>query len=175
MEDNLEFQKKVMEFHITPDLIKACYQCSKCSDNCPVTAATADDNTTTGYNPRANILMTILGHRDLLLRGDELTVWGCTDCVTCDEVCPEHVELTEVFIYLKNQSIALGRGPDFVYSQAKAVFENGKAIPSQSAIEKRREKLGLPPVIAPDVGELQSLLKNMGIDKKLNKASVEKK
>ena len=48
MEVNAEFRKQAMGFHIEPDLIKYCYQCSKCSDNCPVTAVTADSYTTQG-------------------------------------------------------------------------------------------------------------------------------
>jgi heterodisulfide reductase subunit C len=167
MEAKSEFRKKVENFHIEPDVIKSCYNCSKCSDNCPITAVTTDAYTTTGYNPRGNFLMTLLGHDRLLLGGDDLVVWGCTVCVTCDEVCPENIELTEIFTFLKNQSVALGKGPEFVYTQTKTVFENGKAIPSQPAIERRREQLGLPKVSAPDVDELQSLLKNMGIEKKL--------
>jgi len=109
MEDSLEFNKLITEFHIEPEVIKYCYQCSKCSDNCPVTAVTSDQYTDTGYNPRGNILMTLLGRKDSLLEGDDLKIWGCTVCVTCDEVCPQKIELTEVFTFLKNQSIALGK------------------------------------------------------------------
>ncbi len=167
MEDSLEFNQLITEFHIEPEVIKYCYQCSKCSDNCPVTKVTSDLYTDTGYNPRGNILMTLLGHKDSLLEGDELKIWGCTVCVTCDEVCPQNIELTEIFTFLKNQSIALGKGPEYIYSQAKAVFESGKAIPPQSAIERRREQLGLPKVSAPDIIEVQTLLKNMSIDRKL--------
>ena len=82
-------------------------------------------------------------------------------------MCPQNIELTEIFTFLKNESIALGKGPDHLYSQAKAVFENAKAIPPQPAIERRREQLGLPMVVAPDVNEVQSLFKNIGTDKRL--------
>ena len=167
MEDSLEFDKLITEFHIEPDVIKYCYQCSKCSDNCPVTAVTTDQYTDTGYNPRGNILMTLLGRKDSLLEGDDLKIWGCTVCVTCDVVCPQKIELVEVFTFLKNQSIALGKGPDSIYSQAKTVFENAKAIPLQPAIERRRGQLGLTEVCAPDINEVQTLLKNLGVDKKL--------
>ncbi len=167
MEAKSEFRKKVEDFHIEPDVIKTCYKCSKCSDNCPITAVTTDNYTTIGYNPRGNFLMTLLGQENLLLGGDDLVIWGCTVCDTCDEVCPENVELTEIFTFLKNQSVALGKGPEFVYSQTKTIFENGKAIPSQPAIERRREQLNLPKVIEPDIGEIKLLLKNMGIEKKL--------
>ncbi len=57
---NFEFRKQVMDFHIGPDVIKYCYQCSRCTDNCPVSAVTTDFYTTTGYNPRANILYSVI-------------------------------------------------------------------------------------------------------------------
>ena len=72
-----------------------------------------------------------------------------------------------VFAFLKNQSIELGKGPDFIYQQAKAVYDSGKAIPPQQAIERRRIQLGLSSVMAPDVKEVQTLLKNIGSEKKL--------
>ncbi|MFW9824304.1 MAG: hypothetical protein ACFFE4_15280, partial [Candidatus Thorarchaeota archaeon] len=89
-----------------------------------------------------------------------------TVCDTCDEVCPQSIELTEIFTFLKNKSIEQGKGPEFIYSQASAIFENAKAIPSQPAIERRREQLGLPAVVTPDIGEVQTLLRNIGADKK---------
>ncbi len=139
-----------------------CLQCGVCTTECPVSKVT---NGT--YNPRRNILAALLGYKDLLLEGDNLLVWGCTDCHTCEEVCPQHIELTDLFSVLKNQSIVLGNGPEYVIEQAKAVFNNAKAIPSQPAIERRREDLGLPPVSEPNINEVQTLLKNLGIDEKL--------
>jgi len=167
MSIDFEFRKLVMDYHQGSDLIKYCYQCSRCADNCPVTEVTTDFYGTTGYNPRGNILMALLGYKDLLLEGDELGIWGCTVCDTCDEVCPQDIELTEIFTFLKNQSIKQGKGPEFIYSQAKAIFDSAKAIPSQPAIERRREQMGLPAVVAPNVNELQTLLKNIGADNKL--------
>ena len=164
---DFEFRKQVMDYHVGPDLIKYCYQCSRCSDNCPVTRVTADFYGTTGYNPRANIIKALLGYKDMIFKEDPLIIWGCTVCDTCDEVCPQHIELTEIFTFLKNESIKQGKGPDFIYSQAKAIFDNAKAIPSQPAIERRRQQLGLPPLKEPDVNEVQNLLKNIGADKYL--------
>jgi len=109
----------------------------------------------------------LLGYKDAIFNADPLTIWGCTVCDTCDEVCPQNIELTEIFTLLKNQSVASGNAPDFIYSQAQAIFDSAKAIPPQPAIERRREQLGLPPVAEPDVSEFQTLLKNIGADKKL--------
>ncbi len=164
---DFEFRKQVMDYHIGSDLIKYCYQCSRCADNCPITNVTTDFYTTTGYNPRSNILNALLGYKEAIFSSDALTIWGCTVCDTCDEVCPQNIELTEIFTLLKNQSVANGDAPDFIYSQAKAIFDSAKAIPSQPAIERRREQLGLPPVAMPDISELQTLLKNIGVEKKL--------
>ncbi len=163
---NFEFRKQIMDYHVH-DVLKYCFQCSRCTDNCPISAVTIDFYTTTGYNPRANILNALLGYKDAIFSADPLTIWGCTVCDTCDEVCPQHIELTEIFTFLKNESVKAGNAPDFIYGQAQAIFDSAKAIPSQPAIERRREQLGIPAVDAPDVNEVQTLLKNIGSDKKL--------
>ncbi|MFX0012630.1 MAG: 4Fe-4S dicluster domain-containing protein [Candidatus Hermodarchaeota archaeon] len=164
---DFEFRKEIMDMHVSSDLIKYCYQCSRCRDNCPVSAVSMDFYGTTGYDPRANVLQALLGYKDVIFSQDPLTIWGCTVCDTCDEVCPQHIELTEIFTFLKNRSVEQGKAPEFIYSQAKAIYESAKAIPSQPAIERRREQLGLPAVVAPDVAELQTLLKNIGAEHKL--------
>ena len=135
-----------------------CLQCGTCTSECPVSIVTKGN-----YNPRRNILATLLGYKDLLLNGDDLGIWGCTDCHTCEEVCPQGIELTDLFASLKNQSIKLGKGPDYIIEQAKIIFDNAKAIPSQPAIERRRQELGLPAVPEPNISEVQTLLTNLGI------------
>ncbi|MHA1489849.1 MAG: 4Fe-4S dicluster domain-containing protein [Promethearchaeota archaeon] len=163
---DFEFRKQVMDYHIGSEVIKYCYQCNRCTDNCPVSDVT---DTFYGrlYDPRANILNSLLGYKDAIFSGANIKIWGCTVCDTCDEVCPQNIELTEIFSFLKNESVAKGDAPNFIYAQAKAIFDTAKAIPSQPAIERRREQLGLPAVAAPDINELQALLKNIGADKKL--------
>ena len=163
---DFEFRKQVMDYHISSELIKYCYQCNRCTDNCPV-ARVSNTFYSRVYDPRANILGALLGYKDVIYSGNKIKIWGCTVCDTCDEVCPQHIELTEIFTFLKNESVKRGEAPDFIYGQARAIFDSAKAIPSQAAIERRRKDLGLPPVLAPDVNEIQTLLKNIGSDKNI--------
>jgi heterodisulfide reductase subunit C len=132
-----------------------------------VTRVSFDFYGTSGYNPRSNILNALLGYKDAIFNADPLVIWGCTVCDTCDEVCPQNIELTEIFTFLKNESVKKGDAPEYLIGQAKAIFDSAKAIPSQPAIERRREQLGLPSVVTPNVEEVQTLFKSIGSDKYL--------
>ncbi len=70
-------------------------------------------------------------------------LWQCTLCDTCDESCPQNVELTEIFNILKNLACKEGFVPDAYIGQSTAVYENGVAVPFQDAIVRRRKELGL--------------------------------
>ena len=167
---DFEFRKLIMDVHIGSDKIKYCYQCSNCTDNCPV-AAVANPFYENVFDPRLIVLGTLLGYKDvcmaLVTAPGSMVPWGCTVCDTCDTVCPQAIEVTEIIALAKNVATGAGLVPESIKGQAKTVFENGKAIPSQPAIERRREQLGLPAVAAPNVNEVQTLLKNIGADKKL--------
>ncbi|MCP4764136.1 MAG: hypothetical protein GY870_20350 [archaeon] len=158
---DVEFRKQVIDL-VFSDKIKYCYQCSRCTDECPVAKAVPDR-----YNPRANIMLAFLGLKDMIMGSDGFNIWGCQICDTCDEVCPQKIPLTEVFSLLKNMSVSAGTAPEYYTGQAKMIFENGKAIPMQDAIARRRDKMGIPIVQAPDVNEIQTILRETGFDKKI--------
>jgi heterodisulfide reductase subunit C len=142
-----------------------CYQCATCSGACPVAQVTSGR-----YNPRRLILDALLGLKERIFgKENAFGLWGCTVCDTCDEVCPQKVELTEIFVLLKNKSIERGEGPEYYATQASVILENGKAIPMQSAIERRREQLGLPKIMTPDVNEVKKLLEATKLAEKLPK------
>lgn len=150
---DFEFRKQVMDAHIG-DTLKYCYQCNRCTDNCPVSEVAPER-----YNPRFLILASFLGFKAPVFGvEDTFNIWGCTVCDTCDEVCPQNIELTEIFATLKNMSIKRGEGPEYYTTQAGTIYENGKAIPMQSSVERRREQLGLPEILPPDVEEVQKIL-----------------
>jgi heterodisulfide reductase subunit C len=138
-----------------------CYQCATCSGVCPVAQVTKGR-----YNPRKLILNSLLGLKDNLLLGaeDNFNIWGCQVCDTCDEMCPQNVELTEVFVLLKNMSVKEGQAPDYYITQAKFIQEHGKAIPLAPAIERRRDQMNLPKAPKVDKKEVQALLKETGLE-----------
>jgi heterodisulfide reductase subunit C len=142
-----------------------CYQCATCSGACPVAQVTEGR-----YNPRRLILDALLGLKEKIFGVENaFNIWGCTVCDTCDEVCPQKVELTEIFTILKNMSVERGEAPDHYTGQASTVLEHGKAIPMQPAIERRRTQLGLPEIMTPDVSEIKKLLKATNLPEKLPK------
>jgi len=66
-------------------------------------------------------------------------------------------------------SIERGEGPEYYTIQASTILENGKAIPMQPAIERRREQLNLPPITPPNVEEVQKLLEATRLAEKIKK------
>ncbi len=165
---DFEFRNQILQSGIG-NTLAYCYQCATCSGACPVAQVTNGR-----YNPRRLILDSLLGLKEKIF-GEEnrFNIWGCTICDTCDEVCPQKVELTEIFTILKNESVARGEAPEYFTTQAATILEFGKAIPMQSAVERRRESLGLPEILAPDVDEVQTILKATNLDKKLPKKEEE--
>ncbi|MFO8018225.1 MAG: 4Fe-4S dicluster domain-containing protein [Promethearchaeia archaeon] len=159
-----EIRKIVMDAHIH-DTLKYCYQCARCTDVCPVAKVTNDR-----YNPRPLILNSFLGYKGAIFdQENNFNIWGCTLCDTCDEECPQDIELTEIFTKLKNMSVKRGEAPDHYMRQASTILDTGNAIPLQSAIERRRGKLGLPERESPSTEEVQKILKETKINNIIEK------
>ena len=156
-----EFRKQIQQFDFS---LNYCYQCSTCAGGCPVAKLT---NGT--YNPRKIIEEAILGLRELLIKKQEPSVWLCTTCQKCVEQCPQRVELTEIFNHIKNLCVKEGAYPEAFRSQGTSILENGLAVPFTPAILRRREQLGLPLVKIAPLSELQTLLKETGFDKIIQK------
>jgi heterodisulfide reductase subunit C len=161
---DFDFRNMILEQDIGSTLAY-CYQCATCSGACPVAQVTQGR-----YNPRRLILDALLGLKGKIFgKENAFNIWGCTVCDTCDEVCPQKVELTEIFTILKNISIERGEGPDYYTTQASTILEHGKAIPMQAAIERRRQQLGLPEILSPDAKEVKKLLETTKLSEKLPK------
>lgn len=162
---NFEFRNEVLKHNAS---LSYCYQCSTCSGGCPVALLTNGK-----YNPRKIIEEAILGLKDKLVEQQEPNSWLCSTCQRCVELCPQKVELTEIFTIIKNLCFESGNVPEAFIAQGQAVLENGVAIPYSKAILTRREKLGLPVIKTAPVDEIKTILSETNFDKHIPK-EVEK-
>lgn len=158
---NFELRKEVINHNAS---LSYCYQCSTCSGGCPVALITNGK-----YNPRKIIELSILGLQDRLINDQDLSIWLCSTCQKCVELCPQKVELTEIFTLIKNKCFEEGKVPEGFIAQGKAVLENGVALPYSKAIISRREKLGLPAVNTASMAELKKIFKKTNFEKNLSK------
>lgn len=156
---DFEFRNKLLQSHGALSL-SYCYQCGTCSGGCPTAKETGGK-----YNPRRIIERSLLGMRDKLI--NDPVLWQCTACDTCDESCPQNVQLTEIFNVLKNLAVKEGFVPDAYKAQSTSVWENGVSVPYMDAIVRRRKELGLENDLAENIviplEELQGLMAESGL------------
>jgi heterodisulfide reductase subunit C len=162
---NFNFRNEVLKHNAS---LSYCYQCSTCSGGCPVALITNGF-----YNPRKIIELSILGLQDKLIDDQEPNVWLCSTCQKCVELCPQKVELTEIFTLIKNLCFEKGKAPESFISQGQAVFEKGIAIPYSNAILTRRKKLGLPEIKTASIDEIKKVLKDTNFEENLIKGESE--
>jgi heterodisulfide reductase subunit C len=158
---NYKFRNEVLKHNAS---LSYCYQCSTCSGGCPVALLTSGN-----YNPRKIIEEAILGLQDKLVQSQDPNPWLCSTCQKCVELCPQKVELTEIFVLIKNRCFKQSKTPEAFLAQAQAVLENGVAIPYSKAILTRRDKLGLPEVKTASLDEINELLQETNFKKHLLK------
>ena len=160
---NFKFRNQVLNHNAS---LSYCYQCATCSSGCPVALLTNGS-----YNPRKIIEMSILGFKEDLIEKQNPSVWLCSTCQKCVELCPQQVELTEIFEIIKNLCFKRGKVPEAFISQAKAILERGIAIPYSNAILNRRESLGLPNIKTAPLKELTTLYKDTKLKENINRRS----
>ena len=160
---NFDFRNEVINHNAS---LSYCYQCSTCSGGCPVALLTNGK-----YNPRKIIEEAILGLQDKLVESQDPNPWLCSTCQKCVELCPQKVELTEIFTLIKNKCFEKGKIPEAFVAQAQAVLENGVAIPYSNSIIARRKKLGLPEINVAPVEEIQSLMSETNFKKNILRGS----
>jgi heterodisulfide reductase subunit C2 len=80
-----------------------CYQCSMCSDGCPVAYAM-------DYHPNQIIHLVRLGLKEKVLQSS--AIWVCASCETCATRCPNDIEIVCLMDVLRSESLAAGvKGP----------------------------------------------------------------
>ena len=140
--------------------IYPCIQCGTCTGYCPVSGISEGE-----YNPRQIIQYVLSGLKEKIYSEKKPNVWACTQCYSCVENCPQHVELPEMFISLKNKLAEQNEAPNEFLGEVKFVYDVGMAVPTQNAIIRRRKMLDLPTCPQYDLQEIQDLLDMVGLDK----------
>ena len=118
--------------------IMRCFACGTCTAGCPVRGI--DEK----YNPRKIIRIVLLGMRDEVLQSD--FIWLCSTCYTCYDRCPQDVRLIDIMTALKNIAVKEGYVHPAFREQARLVGTFGRLYEVEDYDNKKRKKLGLPPV-----------------------------
>jgi heterodisulfide reductase subunit C len=148
---NFEFKKRLDKI-IGGELHSYCFQCGACVGDCP--SARYSER----FNPRIIMLQCIMGQEEELL-GENSVIWECTNCYNCLERCPQDVRPAEVIVALKNMSGAHNTRPSKVADMVTAVQKTGMTGMVTPAINKIRAELGLDPVKAAPLDEIQKILR----------------
>ena len=144
------FRRELAE-KIEGDLASFCYQCGACVGDCP--AATYGSE----FNPREIMLKVLYGLGEELLREDSI-LWQCTNCYNCHERCPQEVKPVEVIISLKNMLSDKGIVPPAVQKVIQTFETTGRTTPVNPAVERNRERFGLPPLSPVPMDEVRRLI-----------------
>jgi heterodisulfide reductase subunit C len=147
---NFDFRRELAK-KVEGNLAGFCYQCGACVGDCPATTYSDD------FNPREIMLKVLYGLGEELLVKDSI-LWQCTNCYNCHERCPQEVKPVEVIISLKNMLADLGIYPDPVEKIIKTFEETGRTTPLSAAVDRQRERFGLPPLPPVPMDEIRQLM-----------------
>jgi heterodisulfide reductase subunit B len=147
---NFEFRRELAR-KIEGNLASFCYQCGACVGDCPATTYSE------AFNPREIMLEVLYGLGDELIKEDS-PLWLCTNCYNCHERCPQEVKPVEVIISLKNMLADRGIYPESAKRIIHTFETTGRTTPGGPAVDKQRERFGLPPLKPVPMEEVQALL-----------------
>ena len=118
--------------------ITACFTCRTCTVSCPITPVIES------FNPVRIIRMALYGLKQEVLKSP--FVWLCSSCYACQERCPQGVGITEFMTLLKNIALKEGNAPPGIRAQLDIIKSNGRIYPIDDFDNKKRKKMGLPPL-----------------------------
>jgi heterodisulfide reductase subunit C len=132
------------------ETLTLCYQCGTCASSCPVARLTKR------FNPRTILKDAILGNKEKVL--NDGSIWLCTSCFNCQERCPQEIEIADIIYALRNMALKEKRVPQAFIEMASNLAESGRVVPIASFTIRRRERSGLPPLMAADVEALSKII-----------------
>lgn len=136
--------------HLGGETLTLCYQCGTCASSCPVARLTKR------FNPRIILKDAILGNKEKVLNED--AIWLCSSCFNCQERCPQEIEIADIIYALRNMAIKEKRAPQAFIDMASNLAESGRVVPLANFTIRRRERSGLPTLMAPDTDALNKIM-----------------
>ncbi len=149
-----------------------CIQCGVCSSGCTVTEYV-------DMQPHRVVASCLLGLKDEVLSSQ--AIWTCSLCHRCTERCPKGVDYSFILALLRNLAVKEGNIPKEYSDTIRTISKNGFVIPytggMKITIDRRRDKMGLPKIITPNLDEINFIIKETGLGdliKEDNKKEVKK-
>jgi heterodisulfide reductase subunit C len=147
---NFRFREELAR-KLEGNLASYCYQCGACVGDCPAASYGGE------FSPREIMLKVLYGLEDELITENSI-LWQCTNCYNCQERCPQQVKPVEVIIAMKNMLADRGIYPPNVKKVIGTFEKEGVTVPPNPAVDRNRERYGLPPLSPPPMDEIHKLL-----------------
>jgi heterodisulfide reductase subunit C len=163
------FRYEISEKIGAKSLLK-CIQCGVCSSGCTVTEYV-------DLQPHRVVASCLLGLKKEVLESN--AIWTCSLCHRCTERCPKGVDYSFILALLRNLAVKEGKIPKEYSSTVEVIYDNGFVVPytagMKKTIDRRREKLGLPEIIPPNLKEIKFIIKETGLGNLIKKKEEDSK
>lgn len=125
--------------------LTACFQCAKCSAGCPVSDKV-------NIQIHEVMRMLLFGLKEVLQTD---MVWLCTTCYTCQQRCPQGIDITDILFGLKNMAFRKGITPTGYIGARRSLYDIGRLY---EPTDWERDDLNLDPVPQLNVDHLRKML-----------------
>jgi heterodisulfide reductase subunit C len=151
------FRYEISEKIGAKSLLK-CIQCGVCSSGCTVTEYV-------DMQPHRVVASCLLGLKDEVLSSQ--AIWTCSLCHRCTERCPKNVDYSFILALLRNMAVKEGTVPKEYTSTVVTIYNNGFVVPYTGGlkdnIDRRRNKMGLPQIVPPNLEEIRFIIEETGL------------
>lgn len=152
-----DFRYEISEKVGAKSLLK-CIQCGVCSSGCTVTEYV-------DMQPHRVVASCLLGLRKEVLSSQ--AIWTCSLCHRCTERCPKNVDYSFILALLRNMAVKEGKIPKEYSSTVEVIYDNGFVVPYTGGlkdnIDRRRNRMGLPEIVPPNLDEIRFIIKETGL------------
>ena len=152
-----KFRYEISEKVGAKSLLK-CIQCGVCSSGCTVTEYV-------DMQPHRVVASCLLGLKEEVLSSQ--AIWTCSLCHRCTERCPKNVDYSFILALLRNMAAKEGKVPKEYSSTVEVIYDNGFVVPYTGGlkdnIDRRRNRMGLPQIIPPNLEEVRFIMDETGL------------